>query len=61
MIADHQADISRFWTPNRDSYTGLGRTSVEDPKVKTRYDAKAPGLAEFLRNATAAYAAPCLI
>ncbi|UZJ26935.1 TipAS antibiotic-recognition domain-containing protein (plasmid) [Rhodococcus antarcticus] len=57
VIADHHAEISRFWTPNRESYTGLGRTYVQDPQFKTRYDAKAPGLAKFLRDAITGYAA----
>lgn len=57
VMADHHGEIASFWTPNRESYTGLGRTYVDNPEFKSRYDAKAPGLAEFLRDATAVYAA----
>ncbi len=57
VMADHHAEISRFWTPDRESYTGLGCTYVDNPDFKVRYDGKAPGLAEFLRDATAVYAA----
>lgn len=56
VMAEHYASIAQFWTPNRESYTGLGRLYVDDPQFKARYDAQAPGLAEYLRDATAAYA-----
>lgn len=55
-MAEHYAEVARFWTPDRASYTGLGQTYVDNPEFKARYDAKAPGLAEYLRDATAAYA-----
>jgi len=57
VMAEHYRAVTRFWTPDRDSYTGLGRLYVDDPQFRERYDAKAPGLAEYLREATAAYAA----
>jgi len=57
VMAEHYRAVSQFWTPDRDSYTGLGRLYVDDPQFRERYDAKAPGLAEYLRDATAAYAA----
>jgi len=56
VMAEHYASVARFWTPNRESYTGLGQLYVDDPEFKARYDATAPGLAEYLRDATAAYA-----
>lgn len=56
-MTEHCASVSKFWTPGRESYAGLGRLYVEDPEFKARYDALAPGLAEYLRDATAAYAA----
>lgn len=55
-VGEHYASVSQFWTPNRASYTGLGQLYVDDPELKTRYDGKAVGLAEYLRDALAAYA-----
>jgi hypothetical protein len=49
--------VAQFWTPNRVSYTGLGQLYVDSPELKARYHAKAADLAEYLREATAAYAA----
>jgi len=56
MMAEHYANVAKFWTPDRQSYPGLGQLYVDDPDFKARYDALAPGLAEYLRDATAAYA-----
>lgn len=57
VMAEHHRSVARFWTPDRASYTGLGQLYVDNPEFKARYDAKHPGLAEYLRDATAAYAA----
>lgn len=57
VMAEHYASVAKFWTPNRASYTGLGQMYVDDPQFKARYDALATGLAEYLRDAAAAYAA----
>lgn len=57
VMAEHYASVAKFWTPNRTSYTGLGQLYVDDPQFKARYDALATGLAEYLRDAAAAYAA----
>ncbi len=56
VLAEHYAAVAQFWTPNRESYTGLGQHYVDDPTFRQRYDAKDPALAQFLRDATAAYA-----
>lgn len=56
LMAEHYAMVAQFWTPDRASYTGLGELYVEDPEFKARYDARAAGLAEYLRDSTAAYA-----
>lgn len=56
VMAEHHRAVARFWTPDRTSYAGLGRLYVDDPAFRARYDAKDPGLAEYLRDATAAYA-----
>lgn len=57
VMAEHYRSVQQFWTPDRNSYTGLGQLYVDNPEFKARYDAKAPGLAEYLRDATTAYAA----
>ena len=56
VMGEHYAYVARFWTPDRQSYAGLGQLYVDDPDFRARFDAKAPGLAEYLRDATAAYA-----
>ena len=56
-VDEHFRAVSRHWTPDATSYAGLGRLFVEDPQPRARYDALAPGLAEFYRDAIAAYAA----
>jgi len=57
VMAEHYRSVAQFWTPDRTSYAGLGQLYVDNPEFKARYDAKDPGLAEYLRDATAAYAA----
>ncbi|RKT57945.1 MerR family transcriptional regulator [Saccharothrix australiensis] len=52
----HYRWICLGWTPNRESYTGLGRLYVDAPDFKVQFDARAEGLAEWVRDAIAAYA-----
>jgi len=52
----HYRWICLSWTPNRESYTGLGGLYVDSPKFKSMFDAQAAGLAEYVRDAIAAYA-----
>jgi hypothetical protein len=52
----HHAWLRRSWTPDRESYTGLGRLYVDSPEFKARFDAHAEGFAEYVRDAIAAYA-----
>ncbi len=47
---------SGYWTPNRESYTGLGNTYADDPRFRANFDKTDPRLAEFMRKAMAAYA-----
>lgn len=56
LVARHHAQIALFWTPDRASYTGLGQMYVDDPRFTATYDAFAPGLAPYLRDAMAVYA-----
>lgn len=56
LVARHHAWVSRFWTPDRDAYVALGRMYVDDERFTAHYDAVAPGLAAYLRDAMAVYA-----
>jgi DNA-binding transcriptional MerR regulator len=55
-IAGHYRWITGYWTPNRESYTGLGDLYADDPRFRANFDRSDPRLAEFLRAAMAAYA-----
>lgn len=52
----HYRWILRSWTPNRESYAGLGRMYVEDPCFKAFYDKYDERLAAYLSDAMTAYA-----
>jgi MerR family transcriptional regulator, thiopeptide resistance regulator len=56
VLDDHHAAVARYWTPDAQSYRGLGGQYVDDPDFRARYDATDPRLAEFYRDAMAAYA-----
>jgi hypothetical protein len=47
---------SGHWTPNRESYTGLGELYAGDPRFRVNFDKTDPRLADFLRDAMKAYA-----
>lgn len=51
LVARHYATIAVFWTPNRESYRGLGQMYVDDERFTATYDAFTPGLAVYLRDA----------
>lgn len=55
LIARHHAWVSLFWTPGRESYPGLGRMYVEDPRFRATYDKFGDGTAELLRDAITHY------
>jgi hypothetical protein len=57
LVARHHAWVSLFWTPDAETYLGLGAMYVDDPRFAATYDAVAPGLAVYLRDAIAAHAA----
>jgi len=61
VMADHYAIVARFWTPDAESYAGLGDLYVDSPDFKARYDAEHPRMAEYLRDAMAAYALARLV
>ena len=56
VVDGHYRWICQFWTPNRESYTGLGNLYADDPRFRANYDKTDPRLAEFMRAAIAAYA-----
>jgi DNA-binding transcriptional MerR regulator len=56
VIANHYQWITQHWTPNRESYTGLGELYADDPRFRANFDKTDPRLAEFLRAAMAEYA-----
>ncbi|MGW5313645.1 MerR family transcriptional regulator [Nocardia thailandica] len=48
--------IARFWTPTREAFKCLGQMYVDDERFKVNYERIAVGLAEYYRDAFAAYA-----
>lgn len=56
VVAAHYKIVVKFWTPDRESYAGLGQMYVDHPDFRARKDAVHPDLAEFERDAMAAYA-----
>ena len=56
LIKRHYTWIENFWTPNAESYKGLGRGYVENPEFREFYDKYKPGLADFLSAAMEYYA-----
>jgi len=55
-VGGHYRWLLNHWTPNAESYAGLGRLYVEDERFRQQYEAVHPGFAEYLRDAMAAYA-----
>ena len=55
-VDGHYRLVSRFWTPDRESYTGLGQMYVDDPRFAQNYEEVREGLTAYLRDAMAAYA-----
>jgi len=55
-VHGHYQWICQFWTPNRESYKGLGELYTQDPRFRANYDKTDPRLAEFMRAAMTAYA-----
>ncbi|THA62151.1 MerR family transcriptional regulator [Streptomyces sp. A0642] len=52
----HYRGVCRFWTPDAEAYRGLGRTYVEDPRMRANFDRVADGLAAYQREAMLVYA-----
>jgi DNA-binding transcriptional MerR regulator len=56
LVARHHAWVALFWTPDAETYRSLAAMYVDDPRFAATYDAVAPGLAVYLRDAVAAHA-----
>jgi MerR family transcriptional regulator, thiopeptide resistance regulator len=58
LVRKHYGWIKRFWTPNRESYIGLGQgyTEFEWKKYFQTYDSHHPQLAQFLADGMKAFA-----
>lgn len=57
LVARHHAQVRTFWTPDATSFASLGQMYVDDPRFTATYDAVAPGLAVYIRDAMAVFAA----
>lgn len=55
VVARHHAWIRHFWTPDAESYRGLGAGYDQHPDFRAYYERYAPGLAVFLGKAIARY------
>jgi DNA-binding transcriptional MerR regulator len=56
VIGQHYRWVTNFWTPDRQSYPSLGQLYADAPDFRSQFDAQHPRLAEFMRDAMAAYA-----
>ncbi|MDP3177984.1 MAG: MerR family transcriptional regulator [Spirochaetaceae bacterium] len=56
VMARKYASLRHFYEPSPEMFAGLGAGYVEDPRFRAHYESTAPGLAEYLRDAMAAYA-----
>jgi len=56
IIHGHYGWVCQFWTPNRESYPGLGQLYAEAPDFRVQFDAVEPGLADYMRDAMTWYA-----
>ena len=60
-IAKHHAWIENFYTAPAELYVGLGQMYADDQRFRAFYDAYAPDLADFMRDAMAIYAETVLV
>jgi DNA-binding transcriptional MerR regulator len=56
LVARHHAQVRTFWTPDAASFAALGRMYVDDPRFAATYEAVAPGLAAYVRDAMEVFA-----
>lgn len=55
-VDQHYRWIARFWEPDAKAYTCVGQMYVDDERFRANYEKIAEGLAEYQRDAMAAYA-----
>jgi len=56
-VLDDDVEASRkLWTPDRESYAGLGKAFATAPELRAHLDARDPRLADYMRDAMVAYA-----
>jgi hypothetical protein len=56
LMAQHYALASRFYTPSRDAYIGMGLFYSENPAMRDFHNTYHPHMVEFLGDAVYAYA-----
>ena len=56
LIPTHRAWLESYWTPNRESYTGLGQLYASHPDFRSQFDAVHEGLADLCAEAMRVYA-----
>lgn len=56
LIDRHYRWICRSWTPNRESYTGLGDLYVDSAEFRVNFEVNGDNMAEWVRDAMAHYA-----
>jgi MerR family transcriptional regulator, thiopeptide resistance regulator len=56
IISEHHKIVCRFWTPNAESYSGLGQLYLDHPDFRKLYDGYHPKLAQVLAEAMKVYA-----
>ena len=61
LVDRHYRQVCVFWTPDAESFAGLGQMYVDDPRFAATYETLAAGLATFLRDAIAVYSATKLV
>jgi DNA-binding transcriptional MerR regulator len=57
LVAEFYEHLRHYYEPTPEVFAGLGRTYVDHPDFRARFDGIRPGLAEFLCDAMARYAA----
>lgn len=56
LVRQHYQHVSKFWTPNKESYMGLGKMYLEHEDFRKLYDSYHPQLATFLSDAMNVFA-----
>ena len=56
LIQQHYDWVNNFWTPNKETYTGLGQMYLDHPDYRTFYNRYHPDLVEFLVKAMKIFA-----